>query len=961
MKRALALTLSVILVTGTTSFSGMSEQGGQYFAIEAAAAETQAAEAQAARAEAAETQAAEAQAARSEAAAGDPSETVDEFPEQSETIAEIAEQISDPENDPFDYTTEDARAEAVAAAADTYPDAFDLRDVDGVSYVTPVKLQHPYGDCWGFAAIAAAETSILGDDALRGDYTADARREPGKIQMDLSEKHLSYFAGVPINDPDNTQNGEGDSPITTEGKDEVAEIYDVGGEAPTATSLFASGVGPVLESEDPLLEYKGKNGTIKKEWIDGKYRDFCYSPSPHDDWTLDESMRFMRSYELKESFFLPSPAIVKYVENEGNVYELNEAGVAAIKSQLLLKRGVEISYHDDTFDPLRGETNGRYINDNWAHYTFDPVGTTHSVCIVGYDDNYPAENFRHGTDNPEDYTEEDTVPPGDGAWLVRNSWGSGLEEFPNKGEGIWGIQEVRTDGNGDPVTDADGNPVMAGSGYFWLSYYDYTIETPQALAFERADETCDVIDQYDYMPIYEYSCAHVANEVRTANVFKAGVCEELRAVSCETTYPGTEVTFEVYLLADGYTDPADGLLMDTVTAGPFEYGGFHKVRLNKPFMVMRGQSYSIVVTQRVPEEGGGSSYVLGIRKSDLGNAVMNEGESLVFADGTWMDFSDVKVRAAVMGISEEDVDSYVYDNFPIKGYASEKPNVILEIGAQEKNANVIDDDAYPEVRLTAWITDGTGEDRDVVPTWRISEGEEEIAELVDDRDPASKTLRRHKPGGVYVIVTAEGIGTAVYSDRSFTEEPETGGDSVTLAATAKVRLTNVASGIKVSWEKVDGAKCYKVYRGSKFLFATSRLYGTDTAVKSDNGTKYTYKVVASTTRDDDSGDSPKARTSTGYRLVPVGIRTLTNSAAGRMTVTYGKNSKAYGYVVRYGLKSDMSDAKVITVKGADATSRTFSGLAKGKTYYVQVRTYKPENGVRYYSGYCTTKTVKIAK
>ena len=80
-----------------------------------------------------------------------------------------------------------------------------------------------------------------------------------------------------------------------------------------------------------------------------------------------------------------------------------------------------------------------------------------------------------------------------------------------------------------------------------------------------------------------------------------------------------------------------------------------------------------------------------------------------------------------------------------------------------------------------------------------------------------------------------------------------------------------------------------------------------------------------------------------------------------MTVTYDKSSGSSGYVVRYGLKSDMSDAKVITVKGENTLSRTFSNLTKGKTYYVQVRTYKIDNGIRYYSGYCTTKTVKIEK
>ena len=41
--------------------------------------------------------------------------------------------------------------------------------------------------------------------------------------------------------------------------------------------------------------------------------------------------------------------------------------------------------------------------------------------------------------------------------------------------------------------------------------------------------------------------------------------------------------------------------------------------------------------------------------------------------------------------------------------------------------------------------------------------------------------------------------------------------------------------------------------------------------------------------------------------------------------------------------------------------RVLSGVKKGKTYYVQVRTYKLENGVRYYSGYCTTKSVKVTK
>ena len=80
---------------------------------------------------------------------------------QSDKISsEIADQFADPSNDPFDYTQKSAKRKAVRAAKDL-PETFDLRNVDGKSYVTSVKNQYPFGSCWGFAAIAAAETSIL--------------------------------------------------------------------------------------------------------------------------------------------------------------------------------------------------------------------------------------------------------------------------------------------------------------------------------------------------------------------------------------------------------------------------------------------------------------------------------------------------------------------------------------------------------------------------------------------------------------------------------------------------------------------------------------------------------------------------------------------------------------------------------------------------------------------------------
>lgn len=179
-----------------------------------------------------------------------------------------------------------------------------------------------------------------------------------------------------------------------------------------------------------------------------------------------------------------------------------------------------------------------------------------------------------------------------------------------------------------------------------------------------------------------------------------------------------------------------------------------------------------------------------------------------------------------------------------------------------------------------------------------------------------------------------------------------------LPSPTHVELTNRAVGIKISWDKVPGARYYKVYRDDTFLFATSRLYATDTGVRTKNGAKFTYKVIASTTKNA-FGDSYRQRTATGYRILPSGIKSLQNSEPGKMTVTYGLNSDATGYVIRFSRNREMSNAKVITVKDTDTLSRTFSGLTKGATYYVQMRAYKLVDNVRYYSQYSTIRSLTI--
>ncbi|MBQ9517806.1 MAG: fibronectin type III domain-containing protein [Eubacterium sp.] len=74
-------------------------------------------------------------------------------------------------------------------------------------------------------------------------------------------------------------------------------------------------------------------------------------------------------------------------------------------------------------------------------------------------------------------------------------------------------------------------------------------------------------------------------------------------------------------------------------------------------------------------------------------------------------------------------------------------------------------------------------------------------------------------------------------------------------------------------------------------------------------------------------------------------------------VEWGKKSGVTGYQIQYSTDANFRNAKKVTVKGADNTSKKILKLNKGKNYYVRVRTFKTYDGKRYYSSWSAKKTV----
>ena len=696
---------------------------------------------------------------------------------------------------------------------------FDLRDVDGVNYVTPVRAQYPFGVCWGFSAVAGSETSILSSGA--GTITDPA-------QLNLSEKHLAYFSHWYIDDKSNPQNGEGMHVYDSLAADGISssDVY-TGGSVFLATNTFASGMGPVLESDDTLFEFRGKNGITQSytDPVTGAVIDpFCYSPD--DDWMLPESLRFKQDYILKEAYLLPSPAGSKDTDQQiGGIpiseYEYDVSGTEAIKDQLLQLRAVCIGFHADVSAPWQTGY-GQYMPTKettdtgtfeWAHYTWQGDLANHAVTIVGWDDNYSASNFAHkvytlknaGAEyNPDNFVTDDegnyvvdeqatarTTPPGDGAWLVKNSWGAATSAFPNHGRGNWGI----------PVDPDD--PSKGGSGYFWLSFYDQSIVDPEALVFDdkwnapivARTSLLDAVhrDQHDLMPAGTINTQVYDAEAKSANIFTPSEGEQVMCLSYEVAKPNTTVSYEVRLLHPGYTTPEDGVVM-AKGSNTYQYGGYYMVDLDPYLTVLAGQSYSVIVTQRREDGtyainvamGSGKGSKLNdllpaaFRSTEYAQAVVNPGESMAYVDGAWHDWAETSQAVKDAGYGErpmsweliskmdtKTLDGYEFsdaqfDNFAIKGFALDQAlDCEVQLKDIEKLVLCTGESTTVEMEVAGRRADIIDLDYFTARAWEFTDGGGTYAKVTPSAEGLQAQVSGLTPGTTYLYATIEGLGTAI--------------------------------------------------------------------------------------------------------------------------------------------------------------------------------------------------------
>ena len=507
----------------------------------------------------------------------------------------------------------------------------------------------------------------------------------------------------------------------------------------------------------------------------------------------------------------------------------------------------------------------------------------HAVTIIGWDDNYSKTNFKY-------------TPPYNGAFLVKNSWGTN-----------WG-----------------------DNGCFWVSYWDATFGGSELFCFNSLEPTDNYGDIYQYDPLGKVSSYGGKATMHGANVFVARKNDSLAAVGFYANAPNTKYTIKVYV---GCTtsSPVSGTLRLTQT-GTVEHCGYATIPLDDYVSISKGQRFSIVFRLNTP----GYNYPLAFEayysyKSNgktywtpTSEATASAGESFISSDGTtWTDFTTV----------------FPNGNLCLKAYtksATPTKPVLSSIAISGVTALTSGQSA----QFTCEVIYSDGSKKTVSPTWSIAHAGQAYAIVSASGLVTAKDVSAQQTVTVQASYTEEGV-----------TKTATWGMYVTIAAPSAPTGVTATQGtepscVRVNWTAPSGATEYAVYRATvnnsknaQYLENVTVPRYNDTSARP--GVDYWYFIKAKNS----SGMSGFSTSANGWRKLSPPDVTASNDLLDKVAVSWSEVEGAKYY--RVYRATSMDGQKTALGSGWQTTTAFNDTTATaGVTYYYFVVAAVNASGAR---------------
>ncbi len=420
---------------------------------------------------------------------------------------------------------------------------------------TQVKNQMNNGVCWTFATMTTLESKIYKETGLKENLSEEAMRY---VQSNYLKEHIGENSdlGLYLRNP-----YEGGTVIA--GTEYISQRNN-------AVSNNASWLSPNL-----TVDVQYFNNIT---WVNN----------------IEQHINLKWPEQLNSSYATNYAKNIKYINFNDIKKEVYDNGAAYF-----------------TFN-----ASGNYVNLSTGAF-YNPVkddSSAHAVAMVGWDDNYPKENFK-----------ESCRPKNNGAFLIKNSWGTG---WGDDGYGWVSYEDATLNIHGGCFVVKDLSPVSKNE--YTLSY-DYLPITGEVTS-QQSDIKRVITESEPYVCMANvYDVSELANEYGEVNrvTFYAKNIGDLYQV------------FIVPLRGDKFELPPIDNLGSSLANGTVNYEGYTTADFKNKFTFSNNTEKLAVIIKFNTDYNANKEIALCRERLYAGhyNPLTYPNESFVYCNDKWSDLS----------------------------------------------------------------------------------------------------------------------------------------------------------------------------------------------------------------------------------------------------------------------------------------------------------------------------------